>query len=553
MSTLTTLKNYYDKLLDAVSPRRRGLKRLRAKWGRPVTPGEKDASSTSRYFDLTRNACAAQAASIRRQGGQIVDDKTWTDLEFPRIFAGMDSTETPLGSQFLFCRLRCYVESPRELAEYYASCEALRIDPSLREEIQLRLANLQDDSNAQLTDFIFSETPSAPKYIGLLPWWSLACLATLVSVYMLSLSVWLWLATIGVNLILIFRFSLRLHGNIEMLKRCHWMLRVADALASIRSDAPLPPQMLRILREAPQRAKAHKALGWIAKSQGPLAANLSVWLNLMFLADMVAYSRTIKQLARVKAELAATFESLGSIDAAITVASYLECLSEHCQPIISDATALEIVAGQHPLIKRSVCNSIHLEGRSALITGSNMAGKTTFIKMIGINIIFGRTLGFCLASKATLPNSSVMASIRGEHSVESGKSHYFAELEAIHLFIERAQRDECKVFLIDELFNGTNTVERLAAARAVLECLSAYAQVLVTTHDVELQDDLARIYALYYFQEDPDVDGYFDYQLRSGKSTKRNAIELLARKGFPIDIVAQAMTYSKHYASLVVS
>ena len=543
MSTLTTLKNYYDKLLDAVSPRRRGLKRLRAKWGQLVTPGHKDASSISRYFDLTRNVSA----------GQIVDDKTWTDLEFPRIFAELDSTETPLGSQFLFCKLRCYVESPHELAAYYASCEALRIDTPLREEIQLRVANLQDDSNAQLTDFIFSETPSAPKYIGLLPWWSLACLATLVSVYMLSLSVWLWLATIGINLLLIFRLSLRLHGNIDMLKRCHWMLRVADALAAIRSDAPLQPQMLKILREAPQRAKAHKALGWIAQSQGPLVANLSVWLNLMFLADMVAYSRTIKQLARVKAELAATFESLGSIDAAITVASYLECLSEHCQPVISDAAALEIVAGQHPLIKRPVRNSIYLEGRSALITGSNMAGKTTFIKMIGINIILGRTLGFCLASKATLPNSSVMASIRGEHSVESGKSHYFAELEAIHLFIERAKRGECKVFLIDELFNGTNTVERLAAARAVLECLSAYAQVLVTTHDVELQDDLARIYALYYFQEDPDVDGYFDYQLRSGKSTKRNAIALLARKGFPSDLVAQAMAYSKHYASLVVS
>ena len=173
--------------------------------------------------------------------------------------------------------------------------------------------------------------------------------------------------------------------------------------------------------------------------------------------------------------------------------------------------------------------------------------------MIGINIIFGRTLGFCLASKAILPNSSVMASIRGEHSVESGKSHYFAELEAIHLFIERAKRGECKMFLIDELFNGTNTVERLAAARAVLESLGANAQVLVTTHDVELQDDLGRTYALYYFQEDPDVDGYFDYQLRSGKSTTRNAIELLARKGFPSDIVAQARTYSKQYASLVVS
>ena len=105
------------------------------------------------------------------------------------------------------------------------------------------------------------------------------------------------------------------------------------------------------------------------------------------------------------------------------------------------------------------------------------------------------------------------------------------------------------MFLIDELYNGTNTVERLAAARAVLEFLGASTQVLATTHAVELQDDLADSYDLYYFQEDPDVDGYFDYQPLPGQTEKRNAIQLLARKGFPSDLVAQAMAYFKHHAA----
>ena len=191
-----------------------------------------------------------------------------------------------------------------------------------------------------------------------------------------------------------------------------------------------------------------------------------------------------------------------------------------------------------------------LEGKTALVTGSNMAGKTTFIKMVGLNVILGRTLGFCLAKRAVIPVTSVMASIRSEHSVESGKSRYFAELEAIRAFINKACRGECGLFLVDELFSGTNTIERLAAGRAILEYIADRSLVLATTHDVELQEDLASCYDLYYFQEDPDVEDYFDYRLRRGRSSRRNAIRLLEREGFPADIIADALAYSEFYARL---
>jgi DNA mismatch repair ATPase MutS len=283
-------------------------------------------------------------------------------------------------------------------------------------------------------------------------------------------------------------------------------------------------------------------------SRGALVQSLYLWLNLAFLVELMAYVRTIDRFLRVRPQLASAFESVGSLDAAVAVASYLEWRPDHCQPEISDARAIAIEDGHHPLIDAPVKNSIRLDERSALITGSNMAGKTTFIKMVGINVIFARTLGFCFATSAHIPLSSVMASIRGEHSVESGKSHYFAEIEAIHSFIDNARRGDCRIFVIDELFNGTNTVERLAAARAVLESLSQNAQVLVTTHDVELQDVLSDRYDLYHFQEDPDVPGFFDYRLRSGATRARNAIRLLERIGFPSEIVATAMTYAARHA-----
>lgn len=268
---------------------------------------------------------------------------------------------------------------------------------------------------------------------------------------------------------------------------------------------------------------------------------MSLWLNIAFLAELTAYTHALKHFVQVRNTLQSTWELLGSIDAAVAMASCLERCPDHCVPEISGGALIDIQDGYHPLLASPVRNSLHLDGRSALIAGSNMAGKTTMIKMVGTNIILGRTLGFCLASRATIPCSSVMASIRSEHSVESGRSHYFGEIERLRTFIECAGRQSCRVFVIDELFSGTNTVERIAIARAVLEQLSMDAQVLVTTHDVELQQDLSADYDLYHFQENPDIEGFFDYKLTAGAAVERNAIRLLGRVGFPDQVVARAL------------
>jgi hypothetical protein len=529
------LRQNFDYLLDTLSPRRRGLGRLRAKWGQP---GEKEVLQVGRFFELTRGAAA-----------ESVDDKTWGDLEFPKIFAAMDSTETPLGSQYLFRQLRSYVDSPEALVTQVAAFEQLRTDAALREEIQLRLSELDTDASAWLAGFIYGKTPSIPAYLRWMPWWSLACVAVLPVLLWASLPLSLWFVMVGINAALNLRLSVQMARETDLLRTCGQMLRTADRLAQIRSASPMP-QLARLSTDAPLRAQARRALGWMSLLQSPLLQPIAIWLNLFFLADLSAISHAIRRMSRARAELAATFEAVGALDAAIAVASWLESHPGRCAPSISTGPMLEIVDGCHPLVRRPVANSIRLDGRSALVTGSNMAGKTTFIKMVGINHILGRTLGLCLASRATLPATGVMASIRGEHSVESGKSHYFAEMEAIQGFIESAKQGRCQLFLVDELFNGTNTVERLAAGRAVLESLGAHAQALVTTHDVELQDDVAHLYDLYYFQEDPDVEGFFDYRLRPGRTTRRNAIRLLARHGFPADVVDKALEYTERYARL---
>jgi DNA mismatch repair ATPase MutS len=133
-----------------------------------------------------------------------------------------------------------------------------------------------------------------------------------------------------------------------------------------------------------------------------------------------------------------------------------------------------------------------------------------------------------------------MAAIRAEHSIQSGKSHFFVEIERIRSFVEIARRARRGVFLIDEPFRGTNTQERIAIAKAVLAEIGEHAQVLVTTHDVELQRLLGERFVMFHFTEDPDLAEVFDYRLRPGASSSRNAIRLLEKSGFPPSVVDEA-------------
>jgi DNA mismatch repair ATPase MutS len=318
------------------------------------------------------------------------------------------------------------------------------------------------------------------------------------------------------------------------------MIGAAARIASVVTVAAVsqPARLGAIFRETPDLRGSFR--WFLADRSNDLVASCYFWLNLLFLADHLAAVLVERNLRRHRHALAEVFLLVGSLDADIAIASWLHRIPAHCFPAIATDQTIALVDGFHPLLAAPVANSIALRGHSALIVGTNMAGKTTFIKMVGTNIILGRTLGVCFAAEAVIPRSTVMALIRPEHSIESGKSHFFAELERILSFVQTAERDDRRVFLIDELFRGTNTTERVAAGKAVLESLGAHAQVLVTTHDIELQHLLEPGFLTFHFVEDPDLPEIFDYRVHPGISTTKNAIKLLEKLGFPPAIVQEA-------------
>jgi MutS domain V len=534
----TVKKSGYSILLDGLIafagtffPALLRRERLRARWAQP---GDATGWAASWFFDLLRERLSAAA---------VVDDKTWTDLEFPRFFSAIDTTVSVVGRQYLFAQLRTYEYDKAELQARYQACRVLQANQTLREDIQLALRPLELDAAAFIADLLLGPEPRRVPHAQLLLPWTLLSIVIVAAALVQAIPLWLGMVPLAINLIVALKVDAKLGRNVDALLGLTHMLDVAKRIAAIPTEASF--SMLRqLVAEIGKRRKLGSQIRSLAGLQRirsiDLIGGLAVIANALFLLKLALYARSVDRFARSRDQWLSTFQLIGAMDASIAIANFLCRYPDHCRPGASNS-ALAIENGYHPFIAKPVKNSIRLETKSALITGSNMTGKTTFIKMIAMNAILGHTLGICLADQATLPESPVRALIRGDQSVAEGKSRYFAEAEAIRDFIAESATGACRIFVLDEPFSGTNTVERIAVAKAVLRAIGANAQVLVTTHDVELQHLLGVQFELFYFQENPAVEGFFDHELHMGASTQRNAIRVLERLGYPADIIAEAL------------
>lgn len=187
-----------------------------------------------------------------------------------------------------------------------------------------------------------------------------------------------------------------------------------------------------------------------------------------------------------------------------------------------------------------------------LLTGSNMSGKTSFIRTIGINAITGLTINTCFSKQFSKPKMRVFSAIRISDDLLNDKSYYFEEVLTIKEMIDKSIDKVPNLFLLDEIFKGTNTVERISAGKSVLSSLSKNSNIVfVSTHDIELADMLIDEYELYHFSEQVDnktVD--FDYKIKTGKLKNRNAIRILQINNYPETIINEAIEIAKKLDSV---
>ncbi len=199
----------------------------------------------------------------------------------------------------------------------------------------------------------------------------------------------------------------------------------------------------------------------------------------------------------------------------------------------------------HPLIAADerVCNDFSLQGlgKVVIITGSNMAGKSTFLKTVGVNMVLAQAGAPVLARRFRLSLFRLFSCIKISDSISDGFSYFYAEVRRLKAILAAIDAEDQPpvFFLIDEIFRGTNNRERLIGSRAYLRALiDKRAMGLVSTHDLELvhlADDFPGIVNFHFREQVRDGRMIFDYTLRPGPCPTTNALKIMQLEGLPVD------------------
>ncbi|MFV1978791.1 MAG: DNA mismatch repair protein MutS, partial [Myxococcota bacterium] len=236
--------------------------------------------------------------------------------------------------------------------------------------------------------------------------------------------------------------------------------------------------------------------------------------------------------------------AVGEIEALCAFASFSYEHPDYAFPEILDgAPRFEGVAIGHPLLSGDSCvrNDLTLSGENSalIISGSNMSGKSTLLRSVGINTVLGLAGAPVCANELRLSPVAIGASIRLQDSLLEGNSRFYAEILRLRQITELAQNELPVLFLLDEILSGTNSHDRGIGAEAVVRNLVEGGAVgLVTTHDLaltRLADSLAPRAANVHFQDHLE-DGViaFDYRMHPGVVTKSNALELMRAVGLDV-------------------
>jgi len=285
-----------------------------------------------------------------------------------------------------------------------------------------------------------------------------------------------------------------------------------------------------------------------------LQRNFILWfvINLIVPWSFYFAYRLSQYKAKMTGLLPVWLDRVFELEALNSLATFSYLNPEYTFPkIISDtppqAEIFKVKQVGHPLIAsdQKVCNDFAMQGLGeiVIITGSNMAGKSSFLRTLGVNLCLAYAGGPVNAQKFQTQLFRLFTCIRISDSVTDGFSYFYAEVRRLRELLDEFNQPDAKLplfFLIDEIFKGTNNRERLIGSRAYLEALVGHSSVgLVSTHDLELVTlaDNNPDVKNYHFKEDV-ADGrmVFSYRLLDGPSESTNALKIMQQEGLPVEI-----------------
>lgn len=323
--------------------------------------------------------------------------------------------------------------------------------------------------------------------------------------------------------------------------------RVLEQVAALRFQTPLLTRLLEPVTRADSPAPA--AVAELRRQAHRLAqrqnAFWAVTGNIVLLTDLWARRALLRWQRQHGPELAAWTGAVAGLEALLSLASYADAVPDHGGATVGeDGPLFEASALAHPLLprERRVANDVRLEREGVLVvvTGSNMSGKSTYLRAVGLATVLVRAGLPVPAASCRMRCLSVVTSMNVEDSLGSGLSRFHAEVRRLRFCLDRAAENSPTLVLLDEILGGTNSRERHTGTEAVLRQLSRLpTATLVSTHDLSLaslaNDPEMGARVVHFTDEVRDGVMTFDYRLREGPLPSTNALEVMRLEGIEVE------------------
>ncbi|MBX6331267.1 MAG: DNA mismatch repair protein MutS [Gemmatimonadaceae bacterium] len=478
------------------------------------------------------------------------------------LFQLLDVVSATPGRRTLRSWLLTPPPSATEITERQAAARELRDRAELREQLEALAILTGNPRQATLDRFLdWCESPPrlTPRQGAL---WAARAITALTMVTLLLqaagvISQPIWLASGAVGLLIARSVRAHLSEAIHEADQRRVVLRHNSAMFALveEFDATSPriknirARMAAGGRAAEQFRNLERILAWAEVRYSPM---LHAVLQLFFMWDVHVVARLERWQATGGAHARDWMAALGELE---VLAAFATLAHDHpdwtfpeildCDPPTIDAWALG-----HPLLPPSSCvrNDVAVgpPGTFLLITGSNMSGKSTLLRAIGVNTVLAQAGAPVCAARLRLPLTDIYTSIRVQDSLEQGVSLFMAELRRLKAIVDAArdhaherEHRRALLYLLDEILHGTNTAERQIAARLIIgHLVDAGAIGAVTTHDLSLAAGgpiAGSARPVHFTEHFDDSSGKptmcFDYRLRPGLATSANALALVELMG----------------------
>jgi len=482
-----------------------------------------------------------------------IDDTTWNDLNMDGVFARMNYCLSATGEEYLYHMLRTPL-----LDDDFDSLEKkvsfLQKNEDARISLQLIFSKIGRNIRYSIYDYI-DYLKDAGKFSNREHYLMLVLMALSICVCFFNFSIGFVAFVILVVINLIRYFAVK--GDIEpYLASYRYILRVIRSVSFFEKvNIPELEDDFLALKKAASGLKGFSKGSYILMSQsrmnsgGNPAELILDYIRIATHIDLIKFNQMYKEISLHRDDLDTILTITGRIEAYISIACFRESFKgSFCIPEFEGDRydAKELI---HPLIQNAVANDISTK-EGILITGSNASGKSTFLKTCAINTVLAQSIHTVLGKEYKAPLFEVYSSMALNDNIFEGDSYYIVEIKSIKRILDAAAKSGNRVLcFVDEVLRGTNTIERIAASTEILKTfVKRNVTCFAATHDIELTSLLKDSLGIYHFEGNvTDNDVHFDYKMKSGPATNRNAIKLLGVLGYDEAIVDNAQALADKF------